>query len=420
MNFVLLVIKEALYRRTGTLLILLSVILAVASLAASFTLLKAHDNKTEELIAAKEIETEDRMKAMGDDYRKIMKKLGFNLLIIPKSQNFADIYAEDYLDKYMPEEYVNILKKSKLSSTLQHLVPVLQKRIKWEEKERSIILAGVRGESLLSAKESMFDPLGPGELAAGYEIHRSLGLKEKDTLFLLGREFKVTRLESEKGTKEDITVWINLGVAQQLLKKEGKINGIMALECFCPMSIIETIRKDIAGLLPDVQVIEFSSEVVTRAEARARAERAAVDSLEAEKAHRQAMRAEKEDFASIYVPLIILASALWTGILMLSNVRERRQEIGVLRALGAGSFSIAGMFLLKACFIGLAGSLFGYLAGIAAGRIIAGAAGPFITYFDTGLFISVLVGTPLVAGAAALAPALLASAEDPAEILGQE
>lgn len=421
MNFLLLVLKEALHRKANFVLALLSVVLAVGSLVGAFTLLKVHDKKTDEIITAKEAETKVKMRVLEDDYRKIMKKLGFNLLIIPKSQNLSDIYAEDYLDKTMPEEYTTILKKSNLEAILQHLIPILQKRVKWTEKERTIILAGVRGETGgANKKESMFEPVHQGEMVVGYELHKSLGLKQGETVVLLGKSFKIAKLEAEKGTKDDITVWINLKEAQVLLAKPGRINGIMALECYCAEPIIEKIRGEISKILPDVQVIEFSSEVVTRAEARVRAAEAAKDSLEAEKIHRKVMRAEKENFAAVLVPLIIIASALWVGILMFTNVRERRHEIGILRAIGAGSLTIMSMFLLKAVLIGLIGSIIGYAAGMFTGVIIETTGGSAFNYFDTKLFFLVVLLTPLVACLASFVPAVIAADQDPAEILSEE
>jgi len=41
----------------------------------------------------------------------------------------------------------------------------------------------------------------------------------------------------------------------------------------------------------------------------------------------------------------VLAAAVWVGLLMLANVRERRIEIGILRALGKTSGMIAALFL---------------------------------------------------------------------------
>jgi len=110
-----LVLKEIYRRKLNFLSGLLSVIIAIAALISATTSLSIHDLQTREIIEAKKIETENRMKVLEDDFRVIMKKLGFNLLILPEDQNLADLYADDFASKYMPEEYVNRLAKSKKS-----------------------------------------------------------------------------------------------------------------------------------------------------------------------------------------------------------------------------------------------------------------------------------------------------------------
>ena len=85
------------------------------------TLLRAHDIRTEQIVDAKEAATRAEMAKMEDDYRKIMKDLGFNVLILPNDQNLADLYADDFASKYMPEEYVERLAKSDIV-TIQHLL----------------------------------------------------------------------------------------------------------------------------------------------------------------------------------------------------------------------------------------------------------------------------------------------------------
>jgi hypothetical protein len=49
----------------------------------------------------------------------------------------------------------------------------------------------------------------------------------------MGHEFKVSKTHRQRGTKDDITIWINLDVCQQLLGMDNRINSILALECNC-------------------------------------------------------------------------------------------------------------------------------------------------------------------------------------------
>ena len=65
------------------------------------------------------------------------------------------------------------------------------------------------------------------------------------------------------------------------------------------------------------------------------------------------------------VPLLLIACMIWIAISSLINVNQRRQEIGILKALGFGIPKIAVLFFLRAAFAGLIGALIGYLLGTA-------------------------------------------------------
>ncbi len=420
-----LVVKEVLHRKLNFGLGLLSVVIAVACLVGALTILRAHDIRTDQIIALKESETREEMRKLEDDYRKIMKKLGFNVLILPEDQNLGDLYAEDYASKYMPEEYVERLAGSDIMS-IRHLLPILQQKLKWPERRRTIILIGTRGEVPLlyrDPKKPILVAVPPGTMVVGYELHRSMNLSVGDKVKLLGRTFTVGKCNPEKGNKDDITIWIDLKEAQELLNKKGKINGILALECFCPGDRLGQIRNDISRILPHTQVIELSTKAVARAEARERAAVAAREAIEAEKENRARLRSEREGFAAVLVPLVIVASAVWIGFLFFANVRDRSSEIGILRALGMQSDVILLIFLVKAMLIGLLGALVGYVVGFTVGALwgdISLEAQIPVTLFDPVLLLLVLFLSPLLSGLASWIPAMMAAQQDPAVVLRGE
>lgn len=425
MNLPRLIFREILYRRLNFLLGVASVAAAVACLVGSMMSLRQHDARTEQIIAAKETETRARMAALEDDYRKITKGLGFNVLILPRDQNLNDLFADDFAGKSMPEAYVERLAKSRVA-TIQHLLPSLQQKLKWPETERTIILVGVRGEvpiAFADPKKPILEAVPPGSMVVGWELHRSLKLKSGDKVRLLGREFTVGKLHPERGTKDDITVWINLHEAQALLNKPGQINGILALECVCAADSLDKVRAEIGKILPDTQVIEFQSQTLARAEARRRAATEAKEAIEQEKLNRARLRQERESFAAVLVPVVVVAAMLWIGFLSFGNARARRSEIGILRALGVSARSIMAAFLGRAALIGAAGAALGYLAGWwvgTSGHESASAPNAATGGFNISAFLLTLLGAALVAALAAWLPSLHATRQDPAEVLCEE
>lgn len=422
MNVLRLVIREIAYRKLNFALGVLSVLVAVGILVAQLTLLLAYDLRTDAIIALKEAETKQKMAAMEDDYRKITKKLGFNILILPKNQNLGDLFADDYAAKTMPEEYVKRLANSRIM-TVRHLLPILQVKRKWDERNRTVLVVGTRGEVPLAhrkPKEPMMTLVERGQMVLGYELHRSLGLKTGDAVKFLGHDFTVATCHPERGTKDDITVWMNLAQAQELLDKKGEINGILALQCFCAQSMVERLRREVAEVLPDTQVIEFQSKVLIRAEARQRAADTAREAIAAEKANRARMRTEREGFAAVLVPLVLVGCTVWVAVLAFSNVRERRLEIGILRALGVRQVQVFALFLIKAVVTGLVGATLGfglgYVVGAASGDAPALATGG-APLFDARLLLAVLAAAPLLSALASWLPALTAAQQDPAVVL---
>ncbi|MCK5137399.1 MAG: FtsX-like permease family protein [Bacteroidales bacterium] len=420
MNISTLVIKEMKRRKLNFFLGLLSVVFAVTTVTGALTMLQVHDHKTNEIITEKEAETHERMALLEDDYRKIMKKLGFNLLILPKDQNISDLFANDFASKLMPESYVDSLAASR-SMLIRHLLPSLQQKIEWPEKRRTIILIGIRGEVPFlhkDPKEPMMIAVPKGTMVTGFELHDKLGLKQGDEVELLGRKFKVGKCNEPRGNKDDITIWINLQEAQELLNKQGKINAILALKCFCSGGNQAQVREEVQSVLPGTQVIERGSKVFLRAEARARAAKEAQDAIQAEKRHRNKLRNQLEKFASILVPLVLLSSVLWITFLFIGNVSERKSEIGILRAVGVKEKSIMRLFLLKALLIGIFGAVIGYLLGLVIGSVWGGLFS--FSLFNLYLFLLVLLCAPLLSLLAAYIPAAMAARQDPAEVLREE
>jgi len=416
-----LILKELVYRKLNLALGLLSVVVAVGCLVAELTVLRAHDLRTNEILAAKEARTRQEMARLEDEMRKSMKKLGFNILILPRDQNLEDLFASDYASKYMPEDYATKLIASRVV-TVQHLLPSLRQKVEWtEQKGQTIVLVGVRGEVAAvprDPREAMLQPVPPGTMVVGYLLHKNLGLAVGQHVKLLGADFTVHQLQPQRGDKDDVTVWVNLAEAQRLLKKEGLVNEILALKCQCAGVGLPKVRAEVERILPDTQVVEVATKAIARAEAREAAAATAEQQVEDERQHRADLRGAREAFAAWLIPLVTVACTVWIGFLAFGNVRERMPEIGVLRAIGLRSRDVFYLFLGKAMLIGLAGAALGYAAGLAIGVLWGDA--PMRargTLFDAGLLVQVLLMAPLLSGIASWIPAMMAAQQDPAVVL---
>jgi len=82
---------------------------------------------------------------------------------------------------------------------------------------------------------------------------------------------------------------------------------------------------------------------------------------------------------------------------MLAAVRERRREIGILKAVGARDRDVLRSFLIEAAVMGAVGGLLGTMLGLALARVVAAIVNGYLT--GQGL-AGVHVGTPVFLGVA--------------------
>lgn len=379
MSILRLLWKEILHRQLNFLLSLVAVISAVALFVGVLTMGRASARET----------------------RRLMRDMGFNLFIVPQGTNMENFWANDFADKHMPEDYVKRLADAGTIAA-DHYVAMLQSKVRC--RGRQVLLTGVLPE--LGAigkrrKSPMGFKIAPGTCEVGHELALGLGLKRGDTLEVLGKPLRVAQCLGETGSKDDIRIYAHLHDVQAMLGKPGKINTIQALGCLCLGDRLGTIRQQLAEALPETKVTEFKSIALARAE----------------------MRQMVERYVTFLAPAVLLVCVVWVGLLALLNVRERRQEIGVLRAHGVGSLPIASLFLGKALLLGLIGAAAGFLLG----SEIAQQLGPRIfkiTFIRVrpsyALLAWSLIAAPAIASLASFLPAMVAVTQDPAVTLTEE
>lgn len=430
MTLLTMLCREIAHRKMSFALGCLGILLAAGSFIHATGLLSAHETRARAQIAEKELESQTKLKALDKEMRKATLKLGFNLVILPEGQELRDWHAQDYAGKTMPEEYVTTLADSGIV-TVRHFLPSLQQRIVWPEQNRTVILMGTRGEVPnlhKNPKKPLVQPVPEGAIVLGYELHHSLGLTVGNKVTLMGQEFTVSRCHEKRGSKDDITIWIHLTQAQQLLERPGRINAIIALECLCAeTNALPRIRRDIAQILPGTQVMEMGSKALARAEARLGLAEQSRLMLEQEKQHHARLQVERERRASIAIPLIMLAAVAWVASLMVGNVRRRRHEIGILGATGFRFGQVLRLVVMKAVAMGVVGGALGILLGTWTGmqaclRLSPGISRPeaLAIVLDGQLALAVLVAATLLAVVAGWIPALLAARQDPAEVIGRD
>jgi|GEM_PF-1132725 len=119
-----------------------------------------------------------------------------------------------------------------------------------------------------------------------------------------------------------------------------------------------------------------------------------------------------------YLGLGLLIGTAGLGVVMVRAVRERRQGIAMLRAMGASSRLVRSAMLVEAGLIVIQGTVIGVLLGLATARQLLGVVDQDLTLTVPWVGLVVIVAVPLVASLAATAwPAARAASIRPAVAL---
>ncbi|HEX41308.1 MAG TPA: FtsX-like permease family protein [Phycisphaerales bacterium] len=377
-----LIFKEIRHRLMNFLLAVLAVVTAVTLYIGFYTASLAAERET----------------------ARLMLSMGYNLRIIAADADMDRFLLTGVPDATMPQEYLQQLADAGHIS-YNHLMADLQQEIPLGDM--TVLLTGLAPEVCPPGKKTppITFQVAPGQAYIGHRIAQTLGINEGQTLDVRGTPLKVVRTLAESGAVDDIRLHCHIADAQAILNLPGRISQIQAVDCLCfetSADPVQVLRTEIGRILPRARVLQVKSI----ADARTR--------------QRQMVR----NLFAVIMPFIVLACGVWIAVLAVTNVRDRRQEIGILRALGYHSPTIATLFLGKAALTGLIGAALGF----AAGTLLALRFGPGVFKITARTIITpqwpllgwILIIAPLLAAVASFIPAMIAVAYDPAVTLREE
>jgi ABC-type lipoprotein release transport system permease subunit len=275
----------------------------------------------------------------------VMKNMGHNMFILPETANPLDTFLCTEHQPLFEDETTHKLAEH-LELFSRYYVSVLQQRCALNGAD--LLLTGiepVERTDETSEKGNMMQPVPPGTVRLGHAAAKSLGLQEGAELELLGKSFRVEKILQPQGTERDYRIYLALNECQTLLGLEGRINAIWAFQCLHhggPLQEIEDLHAEmLAKALPGFRHISIMPIARGRYLAR-----------------------ETTSKTLYYVLGIVLgATVLIIAIAGMQEVTERRREVGILVAMGAGLPYIAGLYLVKISMLAAAAAVTGFLIG---------------------------------------------------------
>ena len=236
-------------------------------------------------------------------------------------------------------------------------------------------------------------PEAPDEVVLGSQVARFFGVRAGDSITIRKKPFRVAGVLDPTLTGPDSFVFMPFPTAQELLLESDQVLRGLAMEPgahLLPLATAAAVFWDdgedpeaVARRIPER--LEHVS-VLSPGDAAAQVDRALA-----------VMKGLVVGSGSVALVIAVLAVANT----MLTAVAERRQEIGLLRVVGATRGQVIGQLLLEAATLGFAGGVGGLAAGAAAVRGLNGV--------TERLGASVFLMTPRLALAATVLPGALAA-----------
>jgi putative ABC transport system permease protein len=373
-------------------------------------------------------------KAMEEDMGKKLDVLGANIIIVPKSHEFALNYGGMNVSgvflgaKPLHAQDLERIRQIKNKENLSIVAPKLIASVAL--KGRDVFLAGVdfREELRLKRWWRIMPPSGmtnpaPGEnkmidhrqpipgksafllrdsleekdLLAGAEVARLLQLAEGSLLKIQGETLQVRAILEETGSQDDLLLFASLTYVQKITGRKDELS-LIEVAALCNTCPINEMVQQLSAVLPGAKVTAIKQAVESRLET---------------------VRHFKR-FSLGIAAVVLLIGSLIVFTTMMASVNERTKEIGIFRAIGFRKRHIIQVILLEAFLIGLVAGLAGYAAGTMVSRVTL----PFFLQsqgvgisWDGAMASAATALSVLLALAASAYPALRAAQLDPAEAL---
>ncbi|MCG6533743.1 MAG: FtsX-like permease family protein [Syntrophales bacterium LBB04] len=369
-------------------------------------------------------------KVMEEDMGKKLDELGANIIIVPKSHEFAlnyggmnftgvslgvtPLHGTDLqkIRQIKNRENLSIVAPKLIESVSVGGKDVFVAGVDFEEELRlkkwwrimpspkaAVAVSGhsmnepIKGKSAFLIKDS----LGGRDLIAGAEAARRLQLSEGSPLTIKGQTFQVRAILEESGSQDDLLLFLPLSHVQKIAGRGDELS-LVEVAAFCNTCPIEDMVKQLSESLPGAKVTAIKQSVEAR----------------------QQTVSHFKRFSIGISAVVLFIGSLIVFTTMMASVNERTREIGIFRAIGFRKRHIIQVILLEAFLIGLVAGLAGYAVGAEISRmtlpLFLQSQGIRVPWDVTPVLLATAISV-LLALAASIYPALRAARLDPAEAL---
>ena len=323
---------------------------------------------------------------IGDKINRELRSYGANLVITPQEDTLDVEIGGVNLKPPSDGAFLNEADLPKIKSTFWHnnitgFAPMLPVHVSLEKsgKTQDVTLLGTYFAKRLAFGKDQFttgvrstDPWwkvsgswpddSSRDVLVGERLASRIGVKQGDQIALSGRHLPVSGILSTGGAEDDEVV-APLALAQEILGKPGAVRRIYVSALTKPEdAFARRDPKSMSGPVydrwycsPYPQSIAFQlAEAIPNSHA---------EQIRQVAQNEGVVLSRIEGLIFLITLAALLASALAVSAAMATAIFERRAEVGLMKALGAGKLSVASVFFEEAALLALLGGLVGFAAG---------------------------------------------------------
>ena len=203
----------------------------------------------------------------------------------------------------------------------------------------------------------------------GERLANRIGWRALEVVTLSGRQFHVSGVLSSGGPEDDEIV-APLAVAQEILGRPGAVRRVYVSALTKPEDAFgRRDPKSMSGPIYDrwyctpypAAIALQLTEVIPHSHA---------EQIRQVAQNEGAVLTRIEGLIFLITLAALLASALAVSAAMATAIFERRAEVGLMKALGAGKLAVAAVFFAEATLLALIGGAVGFGAGTLLARVI--------------------------------------------------
>src|SRR5580658_8402778 len=323
---------------------------------------------------------------IGDKINRELRTIGANLLITPQEDtldveigginqkppsdgaflNEADLpkikgtFWHNNITGFAPMLPVNVtLQRDRQTENLTLLGTYFAKQVSFGKEE---FITGVRSTHPWWKVSGAWPDDSSRDVLFGERLAARLSAKPGDEVTLSGRPLHVSGVLSTGGGEDDQIV-APLALAQEILGKPGAVRRVYVSALTKPEDALARRNPEsMSGSVydrwycsPYPQSIAFQlQEAIPHSHA---------EQIRQVAQNEGAVLTRIEGLIFLVTLAALFASALAVSAAMATAIFERRAEVGLMKALGAGRLAVASVFFAEATLLALIGGLVGFAAG---------------------------------------------------------